>query len=114
MSRSDVDAWLDECDDVLTDWAGSTDSATWAADGSHETDTSGWSYYDDAGLHWARLDVTDLYAEFARVAVAFALTFEASLLYAAFARVAAAFARAFEATRSSTCGTGPGVGDEPG
>lgn len=48
MSRSDVDAWLDECDDVLTDWAGSVDSATWAADGSHETDISGWSYYEDA------------------------------------------------------------------
>lgn len=36
MSRSDVDQWLDECDDVLDGWAGSVDSADWAADGSHE------------------------------------------------------------------------------
>lgn len=47
MSRADVDAFLAECDDVLDDWEGSTDSASWAADGSHEYDTGGEAYYYD-------------------------------------------------------------------
>ncbi|HET7398978.1 MAG TPA: hypothetical protein VFJ94_10695 [Intrasporangium sp.] len=33
---SDVQAFLDQCDDVLADWEGSADSATWTADGGHE------------------------------------------------------------------------------
>lgn len=41
---SDLDAFLAECDDVISDWEGSTDSASWAADGSHERDTGG-EYY---------------------------------------------------------------------
>lgn len=48
---SDLDAFLAECDDVIADWEGSADSATWAADGSHEHDTLG-NYYAEDGLPW--------------------------------------------------------------
>ena len=55
---SDLDAFLAECDDVIADWEGSDDSATWAADGSHEHDTG--DYYagiEGYGLDWSALDV---------------------------------------------------------
>jgi hypothetical protein len=54
MSRQDVDAFLAEADDVIADWEGSADSATWAADGSHQRDTGGHYYGDDIN-HAARL-----------------------------------------------------------
>lgn len=34
--RHNVEAFLDECDDVIASWEGSADSATWTADGSHQ------------------------------------------------------------------------------
>lgn len=38
MTRRDVDEFLAQCDDVLTDWDDrfAPDAATWTADGSHE------------------------------------------------------------------------------
>lgn len=33
---TDLDDFLATCDDVIDDWHGSFDSATWTADGSHE------------------------------------------------------------------------------
>lgn len=50
MSTRDVDAFLAESQDVLDDyvtWHGSADSATWAADGSHEPDQISGDYYGD-------------------------------------------------------------------
>jgi hypothetical protein len=44
---TDLDAFLAECDDVIADWEGSDDSASWAADGSHEHDTGGHYYGSD-------------------------------------------------------------------
>ncbi len=51
MSRADVEDFLAELDDVVDDWEGSADSATWAADGSHEpTELDGEYYgYDSPG-----------------------------------------------------------------
>jgi hypothetical protein len=45
VSREDVDAFLDQCDDVLTDWdeRWSPDAATWSADGSHEKEEVAWT-----------------------------------------------------------------------
>jgi hypothetical protein len=48
MNREEVDAFLAEADDVIDDWEGSIDAASWSGDGSHETEISGESYYDDA------------------------------------------------------------------
>lgn len=45
MSRRDVDEFLDQCDDVISDWEGSVDAAGWSADGSHEVDEIGGDYY---------------------------------------------------------------------
>lgn len=47
MSRADVDAFLAEADDVIADWEGSADAASWSADGSHEHDTGGEYYGAD-------------------------------------------------------------------
>jgi hypothetical protein len=49
---TDTDAWLAEADDILDNWEGSPDAASWSADGSHETDTTGHYYATDrlAGL----------------------------------------------------------------
>jgi hypothetical protein len=33
---SDLQGFLDESEDILTNWAGSADAASWSADGSHE------------------------------------------------------------------------------
>lgn len=41
----DLDAFLAECDDVITDWEGNGDSATWRADGSHQPDRIDGDYY---------------------------------------------------------------------
>lgn len=40
----DTDAWLAEADDILANWDGSADAATWSANGTHEHDTTG-DYY---------------------------------------------------------------------
>ena len=64
-----VDDFLAECDDVIEDWQGSVDSATWAADGSHEHDTLGEYYGLDIGprsgrnLDYAIFDETHEWAE---------------------------------------------------
>ncbi|NHN55786.1 hypothetical protein G9U51_08350 [Calidifontibacter sp. DB0510] len=47
VPSDDVDAFLAECDDVIDDWNGSADSASWSADGSHEVDTDGNYYAED-------------------------------------------------------------------
>lgn len=50
MSSRDVDNFLAESQEVLDDyvtWHGSADSATWAADGSHEPDQISGDYYGD-------------------------------------------------------------------
>lgn len=47
MSSRDVDDFLAEADDVIDDWEGSHDSATWTADGSHEHNTDGRYYGED-------------------------------------------------------------------
>lgn len=56
VSREDVDAFLAECDDVIADWEGSPDAASWSADGSHENHYGwvevGWTE-DGASVYWA-------------------------------------------------------------
>lgn len=47
MVNHDVDEFLAKCDDVIDDWEGSPDSASWSADGSQQYDTVGDSYYLD-------------------------------------------------------------------
>lgn len=47
MSRADVDAFLAQADDVIDNWAGSMDSASWSADGGHEPAEIGGHYYGE-------------------------------------------------------------------
>lgn len=51
MNRDQVDAFLAEADDVIEDWEGSTDSASWSGDGSHEVDEIAGGYYLDDQPH---------------------------------------------------------------
>jgi len=81
MTRDDLDAFLAECDDVIDDWEGSYDAASWSADGSHEHDTGGEYYGND---HFVRHDRLVLDAiEWAELGGSFRLALDAIHAFAA-------------------------------